>query len=243
MPIPKPLHCSLAGTLALTFSLLSSSLFTAVAQRQTTPLRRYPLLDNATCSHNTSSGSGSYASVGRPFERRDMSPIISNQLRESSFHIRAGAGKFTTLVCNIDTSDFETLTLQMGLEDASSDRELKLTVEVMQGGSVIQNPPNLQPGGIINSVVDLKDMTHGNPGSVAIKLSCEKKERNVGCIVYFLEAELSPSGDFLSQGQDLSLSEEGVIVSQPNGERTGISFENPVVQGIADDITSALRDL
>lgn len=198
----KPCHYRLPIViLCLLFPFLISNLRSVMAQEGRPDQNiRFLLLDNANCDY-TASHRGSWATVGGPFERRQMPPIINRQLETSIFHIRAPRQQYTTLVCNINTDDFDTLTLRMGVADESGARNEQMTVNVYQGDdNIIASRQNAEPGAVMHLSIDLSNTPYGNPGNIAIELLCDRSSYSPGCILYFLEAELTGEKVFSGSG-------------------------------------------
>lgn len=188
----------LVSSLVLSFPFIGIFSGPSAAQRQG-PRIQFPLLDNATCRPVTSDTRNLRQEV---LERQEDSVAIGRRIYEYSFFMRARGGGYTTLVCQVDTNDFDTLTLQMGIADEAANRSEKITINLYQSGSNISTYDDVQPGDIISTVIDLADSTFSSPGDIAIELLCDQSTGYYGCYLLFVDAELSPTGEYVSHGSN-----------------------------------------
>lgn len=242
----KFLKLSFASFFALTFPILTSLNVSSIAQRRSAPLVQFPMLNNANCQYITSGIDYDFSAygvpgIGRPYARVEASPIISRQVYNSDFQLRATSGSYTALACDINTDDFDMLTLQMGVMDASADRNEKLHVKIYQSGTVVSNRPEVSPGEVIDFIVDLKNTQYQKPGNISVELTCENSTQNYGCILYFIEAELYPTGNYLSQQSSEWRQDENV--SERSVQQVNDSNNDSIAQEVTDDISGALSDL
>ena len=191
---------AVVGVVSIATTAISSSSLTADAQRRGS-LRRFPLLENSNYRYLTSR-CNPYAAFSQCLERGDYEIIVNRQLYTARFRMRAEVGYYTVLVADIDTDDFDTLTLQMAIPDYAAIQEQQPRILLYQGGNVINTFDAIEPGSIKNYVFNLDDSGATNPGDVSVEIQCDKSNQATGCGVYFLEAELSPNGNFISSNEE-----------------------------------------
>lgn len=168
------------GALSVAVFAASTSYLSAIAQR-VGPRTLYPLLDNARCVEGSSNGR---------FSRSQSNAVVQRQLYESDFRISVGKGRAAVLACSIDNTDFDSLTLLMGIDDVSAEYGREMTVNVWQSGSVIESYSNTQGHQLISTNLDLRNTVDARPGNVSIELVCEQSSYNF-CGLHFIEAWLS----------------------------------------------------
>lgn len=144
----------------------------------------FPLLDNAMCDVSW------YGNV--PFFRRSEygdRVTISKRLFTPLYWMRARSGTFL-IACQIDTQEYDTLSLQMGVPDNIAGSPVG-TVTIYQGGNTLVEFRNIVKGDLIEYTVDLLNSDFGNPADVSIEYSCGDAGAHF-CSMYITEAELTP---------------------------------------------------
>ena len=168
---------------------------TAQAQRRGS-LRQYPLLENSTYTYTTSTNIDSQGGFGLPFAEGDLEVIAGRQLFNSPFRMRAHVGGYTVLSTSIDVDDFDGLRVKIVTPDYATAREHKTRLILWQGGDDKAIYDNVQPGTVIDYDFALDYSESDNPGSISFEIQCDDSQ-GYYCSAYFVEAELSPTGEFI----------------------------------------------
>lgn len=147
----------------------------------------FPLLDQAQCSD--ASASSGYAK----FESWDENISIGRQLHNSLYRMwtYASDSYFALLTCEINTAEFDTLSLQMGIADNAGINH-DATVKIYQGGNILGEYRQLVSGDMVEYTIDLLNTSIGNPEDIAIELSCSNGGSSSYCYLYLINAELTP---------------------------------------------------
>lgn len=146
----------------------------------------FPIFDQAQCSD----ASTYYAE----FEPWDENISIGRQLYRSPYRLRARHydGEFALLTCEINTAEFDTLSLRMGIADNVRPSH-DATVKIYQGGNILGEYRQLVGGDMVEYTVDLLNTSVGTPGDIAVEILCYDAGHANDCYLYFVEAELAPT--------------------------------------------------
>lgn len=197
MRFSKSIRLLVAGVISIATLAISSSYLSADAQRRGS-LKRFPLLDNSVHRYFTTGGDTSYTCCGRAFNTSEREIITQRQLHTSQFQLRATRGSYTVLTTQVDPERFDSLSLRMITSDQSVVHEPQMRLILWQGGDEKIIYDNIAPGSVLNYEFTIDYSASENPGDISIELQCDQTQYNIGCIVYFTDAELSPIGNFVS---------------------------------------------
>ena len=185
------LSTSLAHALPLMWHLPQHVL----AQRSDADLTA-SLLDGADCLASSSDASWSYNTI-----HTESEPVaINRQIFDRRLSIGADHdGGNTSLSCRVNSRDFSTVDLQMGITDASAQYAVSMTVNIYQGGNLKHTYNNVQAGTMINVLLDLQDPSiPSNQNSFAVEILDCSSSGSSGCYLQFVEARLYPNDSFTS---------------------------------------------
>ena len=170
--------------------LISSRGESVQAQRGYPELSAF-LLDGANCRTTTSDGNTNYNNLK---VEEGMEVVIGRILYPTPFLLFAERENHIALACDINTEQFDVLQLQLGVADNEVQRESLMTVNIYQGGTVIQTYGGIEAGKVIDTTVDLSNTDVSRPGSVSIELEClSATNRSAPCRLFALEAQLFPT--------------------------------------------------
>ena len=99
---------------------------------------------------------------------------------------------FALLTCEINITEFDTLSLQMGVADNAGANH-DATVKIYQGGNVLGEYRQLGAGDMVEYTMDLLNANVGNSEDIAIELLCNAGGSNNYCYLHLIEAELTPT--------------------------------------------------
>lgn len=169
---------------------------TAKAQRRGSP-RQYPLLENAVHNYISSGYDGSYGSFGQTFEEDEREVIAGRRLFTTQFQMRAESGEHTVLSANVNIDDFDALMMKIVTPDYAAAEQHITRIILWQGGNDIARYDDVAPGTVIDYEFALDYSESDDPGNISFELQCAGARTSVGCTVYFIEAELSPTGEYV----------------------------------------------
>ena len=136
------------------------------------------------------------AGFGKPFAQDARDVIAGRRLYNSRFRMRAEPDAYTVLSTNIDTDSFDSLRVKFVTPDYAAAEEHQTRLILWQGGDDKVIYDNMQPGTVIDYEFALDYSNSDDPGSISFEIQCDQG-KGVGCTVYFIEAELSPTGEFI----------------------------------------------
>lgn len=186
----------IAAALSLTALTPIISSQSVEAQRQGS-LRQYPLLENAAYSYISSGYDGSYGPFGQTFEEDEREVIAGRKLYNTQFQMRAEPGAYTVLSTNIDINDFDALKVKIVTPDYGVAEQHKTRIILWQDGDDKVSYDDVAPGTVINYEFALDYSESDDPGSISFELQCDEARLVVGCTMYVVEAELSPTGEYV----------------------------------------------
>lgn len=217
-------HSTIAFFIAISGAVCLST-FEADAQESQIRGERHSLIDDATCE---------VVGSGRFYESQD-NKSFGFQLKPIIAYLQ---GRSIALVCRADIERYDTLSLQMGVSDQSETLRERMSLTIYQSGSVIVDEPLVEPGTVIPINIDLKSIEHGaDSGNIAIKMECDRSNRQNSCVMYMLNARLSPAPNYRSSGsssnQSVNPELEPVadITEEQNSDNKTMSF-GEIMQGV-----------
>ena len=175
---------------------LSSLCFISSTGASVQAQRGYPelsafLLDGANCRTSTSHGNSNYNNIK---VEEGMEVIVGRILYPTPFLLFAWRENYISLACDINTEQFDVLQLQLGVADDEVQRDSLMTVNIYQGGTIVQTYGGIEAGAVIDTTVDLSNADVSRPGSVSIELEClSTRSSSISCRLFALEAQLFPT--------------------------------------------------
>ena len=170
--------------------LISSRGESVQAQRGYPELSAF-LLDGANCRTSTSDGNTNYNNLK---VEEGMEVVIGRILYPRPFLLFAERENHIALACDINTEQFDVLQLQLGVADDEVQRDSLMTVNIYQGGTIVQTYGGIEDGAVIDTTVDLSNADVSRPGSVSIELEClSTRSSSISCRLFALEAQLFPT--------------------------------------------------
>ncbi|MEM8604757.1 MAG: hypothetical protein AAGF24_13090 [Cyanobacteria bacterium P01_H01_bin.121] len=167
------------------------------------------LLDQAICQTSTSGTTGELIQASQPVS-------VGRQLYTATAQFRSGPEEFTLLTCEVEANDYQGLQLQLGVSDNAAQVEPTMTVNLYQGGTLLESYADLTTSDRIITTLDLRNPAQANPADVAIELVCDRtRQRTDFCELYVLDATLVPTPDDL-------------LASEPVVERGQLEPSQPI---------------